>query len=178
MNALVLHAHPDDELLFAGALMLSRPTWGWTTVSLTAGIRADKYPGICLGHADEWRILAASEFASWRKSVEDLALKPDVVFTHNLMGEYGHPHHMSVHQIAHAVFSCPIWDFYVEDESTVGPQFKYETTFAVLADPSKRAQFMATYGKNVLDELTADKPLLLQTLFQIERFTGKGLAPQ
>jgi hypothetical protein len=43
VNAAVIHAHPDDELLFAGGLMARYPEWTWTLVSLT-----DERPGTAI----------------------------------------------------------------------------------------------------------------------------------
>lgn len=176
MNALILHAHPDDELLFAGQLMLSRPDWQWTTVSLTGGERADRYPGITLGHRDEWRILTIPEFAQWRQSVADLALSPDVVFTHNLLGEYGHPHHMAVHRIAHELYAN-VWDFLCEAPSSVGAQAKGPVTWQVPVTPEKTSRFLHTYGSHVLRTLMDHQPDLMTRAFTVEAFTGTGAVP-
>lgn len=176
MNALILHAHPDDELLFAGALRESRPDWVWTTVSLTGGARADVYPGTSLGFKDEWRILTLAEYMDWRNAVIDLDLAPDVVFSHNRMGEYGHPHHMSVHRIAHELFAN-VWDFYVEAESSVGKQLAAGPITTVDASSAKGQRFIETYGETVLNELCHDKPDLMSDLFRHERFTGPGMVP-
>lgn len=166
MNAVVLHAHPDDELLFAGALMASTP-WNWQTISLTRG---RPYPGLSLGFADEWRILHRSEYEAWKDAVAALNLKTDLVVTHNAMGEYGHPHHMAVHQIAHELFPY-VWDFYTAAPSSVAPQVKRANVWSIPATTDKRDHFEATYP-GVYAELVADKPEMVARAFQSEWFTA------
>ena len=165
---LVLHAHPDDELLFAGALMLRGGDW--TTVSLTAG---RPYPGISLGFPGDSHLLHRREYLAWRDAVRDLRLEPELVITHNAMGEYGHPHHMAVHAIAHELFPA-VWDFYVDVPSSVGSQRREAGLFGITVTPAKRAQFDSVYP-GIYEELRADKPELIDRLFEVERFTGASL---
>ena len=174
MKALVLHAHPDDELLFAHSLMASR-AWDWTTVSLTGGARASEYRGVSLGMRDDWRVLSVPEYREWRSAVKGLGLSPDLTFTHNRMGEYGHPHHMAVHKIAHELFE-PVWDFYVDAESSVGPQ-DADVITTVEVDGTKSARFREVYGEGVLEELWANQPELMASAFRSEQFTGTGEVP-
>jgi hypothetical protein len=70
VNAAVIHAHPDDELLFAGGLMAHYPEWTWTLVSLTTNAQAPRYPGVVLGHDDVWRLLTMAEYREWKASLE------------------------------------------------------------------------------------------------------------
>lgn len=101
-------AHPDDETIFAGGLILSYPAQ-WTIV--------------CCVHEDDIRrfeFYRACEFLSDisenKIEPEYLGIPPnqlgkvlpdalkqyrdkfDIVFTHNRMGEYGHEHHKLVHK--------------------------------------------------------------------------------
>ncbi len=170
MKALCLVAHPDDEQLWAGSLIAARTDWDWTLVSLTGGPRADRFPGIVLGFPDEWRILHPDEYRQWRHAVQELDLTPDLVITHNRMGEYGHPHHMSVHWLAHELFPR-VWDFYTDAAGSVGPQHTFERTWSIPVDPGKRDRFEATYP-GVYDELMADRPDLVEAAFQAEWFTA------
>lgn len=167
MRALVLHAHPDDELLFAGALMASRPDWEWQTVCLTNG---RPYSGLSLGFPDEWRILSRSEYLAWRDAVKGLGLTPDLVVTHNAMGEYGHPHHMAVHAIAHELFDT-VWDFWTPAPSSVGPQIRRRRTWSVPVAPEKKERFEIAYP-GVYAELMADRPELIGRAFRTEWFTA------
>lgn len=166
MNAVVLHAHPDDELLFADGLMAAKP-WNWTTVCLTKG---RPYSGVSLGFSDEWRILHRTEYEAWRAAVDALGLTPDLVVTHNAMGEYGHPHHMAVHQIAHELFP-KVWDFWTPAPSSVGPQARGDMLFSLPVLPGKRERFEAAYP-GVYAELATDKPALIEQVFEQEWFTA------
>ena len=176
-RALVLHAHPDDELLFAGALMLAHPDWEWTTVSLTGGPRRSRYPGICLGFPDEWRILSVAEYHEWRAAVAALRLEPDVTISHNMLGEYGHPHHMAVHRIAHELFA-PVWDFLVQAESSVLQQNWRAWVGLTNVGPDKERRFGEVYGADVLDELRRDRPAMMADLFEGELVTGERALPE
>ena len=166
MNALVLVAHPDDELLFAGELMAHQSDWNWTQVCLTNG---RPFPGTSLGFKDEWRILHRTEYEAWRDAVKALNLEPDLVVTHNRMGDYGHPHHMAVSAIAHELFP-KVWEFWTDAPSSVGPQYRAEEMYSVIASAKKRERFEATYP-GVYAELAADKPDLIDRLFRQEWFT-------
>lgn len=165
MNLCIV-AHPDDEMLFAGTLINEGD---WELVSLTGGPRASQFPGTCLGFPDEWRIIHPDEYRQWRHAVSELDLHPDLVVTHNRMGEYGHPHHMSVHWLAHELFP-KVWDFYTDVPSSVGPQFQGSETWTVPADEGKRDRFERTYP-GVYEELLADRPELIGSLFLAEMFT-------
>ena len=174
-SAAVIHAHPDDEELFAGGLMHQHPEWTWTLVSLTTTPQTPMYPGIVLGHDDVWRILTVPEYESWKASLIALDLRPDVVFTHNAKGEYGHPHHMTVHAIVHELYEN-VWDFYVDALSSVGPQVCSERVVDVPVD-GKRERFRARYGDAVLDNLVKHQPEMMAGVFARERFTGQGEWP-
>jgi hypothetical protein len=172
VNAAVIHAHPDDELLFAGGLMAHYPEWTWTLVSLTTNGQASRYPGVVLGHDDVWRLLTMAEYREWKTSLAGLGLAPDVVFTHNALGEYGHPHHMTVHAIVHELFPV-VWDFYVDAPSSVGPQVCGPAVIEIPVE-GKRDRFRARYGDAVLDALTTHQPELMAGAFARECFTGSG----
>jgi LmbE family N-acetylglucosaminyl deacetylase len=83
--------------------------------------------------------------------------RPDLVVSHGQGGEYGHPHHVAVHNAVHRNFD-EVWDF--ADEGGI--------TVPVTAD--KAALFREVYGGAVLAELRADKPALIDRLFAREHF--------
>lgn len=177
MKALCLVAHPDDELLFAGALIASRPSWDWTLVALTGGEREHQFPGTSLGFPDEWRILTITEFGEWKGAVQKLDLSPDLVFTHNRLGEYGHPHHMAVHRISHELFS-PVWDFLYEGPTSIPEQDRGPVTVQVPPTKEKRRQFVMRYGITTLTTLYRHQPEMIRAVFtRPEAFTGLAAIP-
>jgi len=104
-NVIVV-AHPDDEILWAGGLPIRYADRDWTIICCSIPradpIRADKFfqvceeldvVGICLPHTetDMWKNL---------QGVDDIDLSCfDCIVTHNSQGEYGHRHHCHVHDV-------------------------------------------------------------------------------
>ncbi len=127
-NALILVAHPDDETIFCAGIMLTYPKWNWHIVCMTGkttNVRGKqflnavkKYEGLgvnikksyLLGFVDEVRYLKPTEKSSWSNAIKELNLKPDVVFTHNTKGEYGHPYHIALNSMAYGIYTN-IWEF-------------------------------------------------------------------
>lgn len=176
-SALCIVAHPDDELLFAGALMASRPHWDWTLVALTGGERKDQFPGVSLGFEDHWRILTVPEFGEWKGAVENLGLAPDLVFTHNRLGEYGHPHHMAVHRIAHELYA-PVWDFLYEGPTSI-PEQDLGPFLTNVVVPWDKADIVAErYGQDTLRALVTHQPEMIAAVMRVERFTGLSAVPR
>lgn len=127
MKLLVVTAHPDDECLFFGGLLLERARQGWETEvfcvtntgksrreqqrrrELKSAARALGVKKIYFGGlVDEYRkrldpkkIVAAL--------AEQLASSPDEVFTHGTLGEYGHPHHQDVSWAVLNYFRGPVF---------------------------------------------------------------------
>lgn len=118
MKALVVVAHPDDETLFLGGYMLKNSEWDWTVVSVTHSLespRGQEFQQAC-------RLLGATPLMLGQEDIfeknlnQDLIVSRlkelsrqsfDIVFTHNQNGEYGHPHHICVHQAVKRVFPKP-----------------------------------------------------------------------
>lgn len=115
----VIVAHPDDETLFFGGLILSDKSHHWTVIVVTDAnadgqgqIRHNQYLQAC-------SMLGVEKVIQWdfpdiferrldqkklREKVSDfLKAHPQIsqVFTHGPAGEYGHPHHQDVSFAVH-----------------------------------------------------------------------------
>lgn len=120
-TGLIIVAHPDDDALFAGPFQLAHPWVRWTVVCATyqpGDPRAVELAGwqralgaeqvIHLGFADDFNdfrtgvsSFTADDVARALKAVD---IQPDVVLTHNHIGEYGHCHHRVVHAAVKQVY--------------------------------------------------------------------------
>jgi hypothetical protein len=121
---LLICAHPDDETIFFGGLLLANK--GQFKVICVTDANADNRGK---ERQEEFKnalkLLGVKEFA-WlgfpdiyekRITFEELsqALKAETlenyseVYTHNILGEYGHPHHQDVSYCVHKIFSCPVY---------------------------------------------------------------------
>ncbi len=124
LDALVVVAHPDDEALFFSGLILSKKI-KWHVICVTDGnadkqgrYRQNQFKKSC-------KMLKVAKAESWqypdvfrkRLDIEELHQElltlPDykMVFTHGIIGEYGHPHHQDVSYAVHRAFEgrCPVY---------------------------------------------------------------------
>lgn len=109
-DALVVVAHPDDEMIWMGGTILRNKDWNWTILSLCRASDADRKPkfdkvcemlnakGLIYDLDDEkMSPLKVNEIARTIKS--GLNKKNfDVIFTHGKNGEYGHVRHLDAHK--------------------------------------------------------------------------------
>ncbi len=117
-NLLVV-AHPDDETIFFGALLLNYRKLPWHVVCVTdanadgmGAKRRQQFSKACkLLKVQQSSWLSFPDVFSRRLNVEKLmaTLKefpsPTQVFTHGIIGEYGHPHHQDVSFAVHNTFA-------------------------------------------------------------------------
>lgn len=115
MRALCLVAHPDDCALFGYKFITDHNDWDWQIWYLTYHDHSERVeelrqfwdkraiPVSAGGFPDQWEHVSKGEIGFDRSEAEQ-AIKSttrdhDVLLTHNAAGEYGHPHHLFIHDI-------------------------------------------------------------------------------
>jgi LmbE family N-acetylglucosaminyl deacetylase len=138
MNAALIVAHPDDETIWAGGLILGNPQWDWTVLSLCRADDADRAPKfrrVCerlgvtglISDLDDSAELAPIDAAAEigpRIAAHLPGGSWDLCVTHGANGEYGHRRHKEVHTAVLDLASqgrilCrDLWTFAYECDST------------------------------------------------------------
>lgn len=142
VKALIAVAHPDDETIFCGGTILTHPHWKWTVVCFTHkenSIRikqlqeaVDHYRrfginmsrSIILGQEDK-STLSDHEILTWISDYQRYNFSPDIIFTHNTIGEYSHNGHISVNKIMHQLHSN-VWEFICPGAKNFNQPYKYK----------------------------------------------------
>jgi len=124
----VVVAHPDDEVLwFGGLLVLAYYNTRVKIDVICCSIpeiepeRAMKFQESCIQLGCSYKLLPFVEVRGGHLvGLEHLYLsRYDVVFTHNAKGEYGHKHHIDVHEAVMRKFDGPVFvSGYGIDEGT------------------------------------------------------------
>ena len=103
MSKVVVTAHPDDEILWAGGFLIRNP--GTTVICCSVprhdSIRAWKFFDACYALDAKPRLLPSTESSPDQllTHLESIDLSQyDLIVTHNSEGEYGHLHHQCVHE--------------------------------------------------------------------------------
>lgn len=122
-HKLIVVAHPDDETIFFGGLLQTPGPWH---VCLCTDANADGFGATRMDHFKkvlkklkvqgfhQYQLPDVYERRLNQQTLQEHLSKlpiPSVVFTHNILGEYGHPHHQDVSYAVHKVFhkKCEVW---------------------------------------------------------------------
>jgi hypothetical protein len=123
-NKLLVIAHPDDETLFFGGLLLRHQNQ--FKVILVTDANADQrknermlefQKALELLGVKHYAMLDFPDIYSQRIDLDALekilvaenANNYEQVFTHNIIGEYGHPHHQDISYVVHKVFKTNVY---------------------------------------------------------------------
>lgn len=112
---LMVVAHPDDETLWGGGLILRNPG-GWTIVACSVPVadpvRAEKFHEACARLGAAGRVLPNRDrYGEPLESLDIDLAGYDLVVTHGAEGEYGHPHHQQVSAHVRAIARCEVATF-------------------------------------------------------------------
>ena len=113
MKALCLVAHPDDCVIFAYSYIHNHPEHNWTICYLTYNgwdqrgkemadfWRQRNINCVFLGYTDDYRDIENKKISfneeQARRELGNIAADYDLVLTHDEHGDYGHIHHVFVH---------------------------------------------------------------------------------
>lgn len=116
-------AHPDDETLWAGGLLLRHPgQWSVLCCSMpdTDPERADAFYVACERLGARGTLIAQRDRRDTPLDMSALDVgECDVIVTHGLAGEYGHPHHAQVAAAVRERATVPVIGFGYESGETV-----------------------------------------------------------
>lgn len=112
MKAICLVAHPDDCVIFAWPYIEAHCSFKWVIVYLTYTAdhpRAKELSAFWnsknidtrfLGFADDWQYVKDQKLGFDSKQAQTAVINSldcDLILTHGPTGEYGHPHHVFLH---------------------------------------------------------------------------------
>ena len=132
--AVIVVAHPDDEIIWCGGLILQNLQWDWTVLSLCRANDSDRRPkfrSICerldvsgrisdLDDGNPLKPINPMREIGWRIRQHLAEMDWHLCVTHGADGEYGHPRHRQIHSevrrlVDNGVLRCrELWTFAYE----------------------------------------------------------------
>ena len=112
MKSLVIVAHPDDEIIWMGGLIIRNRSWEWHILGLSRAGDPDRAPRFRLA-GDDLRARTyisdlddspalpplSPDLGEIKSRIKGIVpLEFDLIFTHGAAGEYGHRRHPEVHR--------------------------------------------------------------------------------
>jgi hypothetical protein len=110
-----LFAHPDDEIIFGFGILpytkkiiccsndinnKSRPNWKNRHLAIKEVGKLFNIEIICLDYNSDFYRQSPKGMTEFVNNIKSLIHEEQVLFTHNFWGEYGHPDHCLIHNIA------------------------------------------------------------------------------
>lgn len=122
-KAAVFVAHPDDETIWLGGTILTYKDWEWNIFVLSdCGGRIERLQNIvkslyqnngvsninitCFNFPDSQKVnVVRGQKNDVENEIKKIDLKShDIIFTHNELGEYGHPQHKLLNEVLMELF--------------------------------------------------------------------------
>lgn len=173
-NPCVITAHPDDEVLWAGGLILANPDLDWTIVCCSIPridpIRAWKWNVACQRLGVVRTLLVPSQETEPDKNLSFLPRLTgnSSIVTHGMAGEYGHMHHRQLYWAYTERPEVPVITF-----NLGGGEFKVEAD-----QDSKLAAIMAYDHKTTYEGREMPKWRALLQRYGLNEVEGFDHAPE
>ncbi len=189
-KALVIVAHPDDETIWMGGMILSSKNIDWTIFSLCRGNdpdRAPKFKKVCKYYNARGLIsdLEDEGIMDIEKSLPEIkkriianfaGKKFAYIFTHGYNGEYGHERHLGTHLaiknlVKNKIITCErlfFFSYKLDSKKNIANNVKLSNFSIMLSDKELIAK------KNIIEKIYGFKKNSFESINCLpkETFTG------